>query len=102
MKTILYITLGCKVNQYETEAIRELLEKEGFSSAGENDAPDILILNSSNDAMGSNLSNETQREYMAELLKYSLIVVSSLPVIIMYLFVQKHLVKGIMLGAVKG
>lgn len=63
---------------------------------------DILILNSSNDAMGSNLSNETQREYMAELLKYSLIVVSSLPVIIMYLFVQKHLVKGIMLGAVKG
>ncbi len=46
MMKILYITLGCKVNQYETEAIRELLEKEGFSSAGENDAPDILILNS--------------------------------------------------------
>lgn len=63
---------------------------------------DILILNSSNDAIGANLSEQTQREYMAELLKYSLIVVSSLPVIIMYLFVQKHLVKGIMLGAVKG
>ena len=63
---------------------------------------DILILNSGNDAIGTNLSMESQREYMSELLKYSLIVVSSLPVIIMYLFVQKHLVKGIMLGAIKG
>ena len=62
---------------------------------------DILILNSSGDAMGD-LELSTQREYMAELLKYSLIVVASLPVIVIYLCVQKHLVKGIMIGAIKG
>ena len=27
--TVSFITLGCKVNQYESEAISELLEKEG-------------------------------------------------------------------------
>jgi putative aldouronate transport system permease protein len=37
-----------------------------------------------------------------ELMKYSAIIVSSLPVLIIYPFVQKHFVKGVMLGAVKG
>ncbi|MDD3767067.1 MAG: carbohydrate ABC transporter permease [Eubacteriales bacterium] len=37
-----------------------------------------------------------------ELMKYSAIIVSSLPVLIIYPFVQKHFVKGVMIGAVKG
>lgn len=43
-----------------------------------------------------------QRERMAELLKYALIIVSSLPLMVMYPFVQKHFVKGVMVGSVKG
>jgi multiple sugar transport system permease protein/putative aldouronate transport system permease protein len=39
---------------------------------------------------------------MRELLKYALIVVSSVPVLIIYPFVQKYFVKGIMIGALKG
>ena len=39
---------------------------------------------------------------MRELLKYALIVVSSIPVLIIYPFVQKYFVKGIMIGAIKG
>ncbi len=37
-----------------------------------------------------------------EVLKYSLIVVGSMPVIIMYPFIQKHFDKGIMIGSIKG
>ena len=37
-----------------------------------------------------------------ELLKYSVIVVGSLPVLILYPFVQKYFVKGVMIGSVKG
>lgn len=37
-----------------------------------------------------------------ELMKYSAIIISSLPVLMIYPFVQKHFVKGVMLGAVKG
>ena len=37
-----------------------------------------------------------------ELLRYCLIVVASLPIIMVYPFVQKHFVKGVMIGSVKG
>jgi putative aldouronate transport system permease protein len=39
---------------------------------------------------------------LQELLKYSLIVVSSLPVLVLYPFVQKFFVKGVMIGSLKG
>lgn len=39
---------------------------------------------------------------MKETLKYALIVVSSLPMMILYPMVQKHFVKGVMIGSVKG
>ena len=38
----------------------------------------------------------------AELMKYSLIIVANLPVLIAYPFVQKHFVKGVMIGSIKG
>ena len=39
---------------------------------------------------------------MAELLKYALIVIGSLPVIVLYPFIQKYFAKGVMIGSVKG
>ena len=39
---------------------------------------------------------------MSDLLKYSLIVVSSVPILCLYPFVKKYFMKGIMIGAVKG
>jgi ABC-type glycerol-3-phosphate transport system permease component len=39
---------------------------------------------------------------MRELMKYALIVVASVPVLMLYPFVQKYFVRGIMLGAIKG
>lgn len=39
---------------------------------------------------------------LANLLKYSLIVVASLPVWLVYPFVQKQFVKGVMIGSIKG
>ncbi|MBB6634651.1 carbohydrate ABC transporter permease [Cohnella thailandensis] len=39
---------------------------------------------------------------LAESIKYAVIIVSSLPVLVMYPFVQRHFVKGVMIGSVKG
>ena len=41
-------------------------------------------------------------EKRSEVMRYSLIIVSSLPVMLLYPFVQKYFVKGVMIGAVKG
>lgn len=43
-----------------------------------------------------------RRRAVVELMKYSLIILSSLPVMVIYPLVQKHFVKGVMLGSVKG
>ena len=43
-----------------------------------------------------------EAEQLKQLLKYSTIVVSVVPVLIIYPFVQKHFVKGVMIGSVKG
>lgn len=39
---------------------------------------------------------------IAELVKYGVIIVSSLPVLVLYPFLQKHFTKGVMIGSVKG
>ena len=43
-----------------------------------------------------------QLQGLNEVLKYSIIVVSSAPLMCLYPFVQKHFVKGVMIGSVKG
>lgn len=63
---------------------------------------DILV---SNQIAGNMIHDaelaEVKRD-LAELLKYSLIVVSVVPVLIIYPFVQKYFVKGVMIGSIKG
>ncbi len=43
--TVSFTTLGCKVNQFETEAMTELLEKEGFEVLPHDKESDIYIIN---------------------------------------------------------
>ena len=45
MKTCAFETLGCKVNQYETQAIRETLLARGLREVSLDDGPDLFVLN---------------------------------------------------------
>lgn len=40
------ITLGCKVNQYESEAMLSSLLKNGFTAAADDEQADVVVLNS--------------------------------------------------------
>ena len=61
---------------------------------------EILLLNSTesmmNDATGSD------KYSIGESIKYATIIVATLPILLVYPFIQKYFVKGIMIGAVKG
>lgn len=61
----------------------------------------ILLLGQT-EQMGTNDVGMAEKIKMAEAIKYSAIVVSSIPMILIYPFIQKHFVKGVMIGAVKG
>ncbi|GAB2567327.1 carbohydrate ABC transporter permease [Gracilibacillus alcaliphilus] len=63
---------------------------------------DILIQNEVDPSMMGDVSRMEDRIGLQQLLKYSTIVVASLPVLIIYPFVQKHFVKGVMIGSLKG
>lgn len=62
---------------------------------------DLLIVNSAN-TLSNNIEAEAAAQERADLLRYSMIVVASVPMMIFYPFVQKYFVKGVMLGSVKG
>lgn len=66
----------------------------------------ILVLEEMNKEMmevmadGDDLANNQAR--IAMMIKYSVIIVASVPMLILYPLVQKHFTKGVMLGALKG
>ncbi|WP_223829761.1 carbohydrate ABC transporter permease [Paenibacillus arenilitoris] len=63
---------------------------------------DILVQNEVDSSMLTDLKEEAKREGVRELLKYSLIVISSLPMLAVYPFVQKYFIQGVMIGSLKG
>lgn len=63
----------------------------------------ILIMGSA-DLSQSGVDPEVRlrNQYLGEMLKYGTIVISSLPLMLLYPMVQKYFVKGVMVGSVKG
>ncbi|HVL22546.1 MAG TPA: carbohydrate ABC transporter permease [Thermomicrobiales bacterium] len=63
---------------------------------------EILIQNQVDLSKIGDIAQLEQRQHLADLLKYSLIVVASLPVLVIYPFVQRHFVRGVLIGSLKG
>ena len=63
---------------------------------------EILIMNSVNTEMVVDTQMQEAMQGMADLLKYSLIVVSTAPILCIYPFLQRYFIKGVMIGSLKG
>jgi len=62
----------------------------------------ILIIDSLNTNMVGADELEMNAESLKQLVKYSIIIVSSLPILILYPFLQKYFEKGVLIGSIKG
>ena len=62
---------------------------------------EILLQNQAQDFM-DDITSVTEKQRAAELIKYGVVVVSSLPMLILYPFLQKYFVKGTLIGSLKG
>lgn len=62
----------------------------------------ILISNQMVDVTSVDMANLAERTLLAEYIKYGVVVVSSLPILAVYPFLQKYFVKGVTIGALKG
>jgi putative aldouronate transport system permease protein len=60
---------------------------------------EILIQNSTTDT--TNLADSSD-PFLGEVVKYATIIVSTLPILVLYPFIQKYFAQGVMVGALKG
>lgn len=63
---------------------------------------EILVQSNMNTEVVGDVADALQMQNLKELLKYAIIVVSTVPLFAFYPFVQKHFVKGVTIGSVKG
>lgn len=64
---------------------------------------DLLLVNMGGDSsMLEDAQDGLARQKLADLLKFGVIIVSTIPVLCIYPFIQRYFVKGVMIGSVKG
>ncbi|MCF6461085.1 tRNA (N(6)-L-threonylcarbamoyladenosine(37)-C(2))-methylthiotransferase MtaB [Clostridium sp. Cult3] len=61
MNRVTFYTLGCKVNQYETEAMEELFEKRGYDVVENDEIADIYVINT---CTVTNLGDRKSRQFI--------------------------------------
>ena len=61
-----------------------------------------ILISSQPDASLAGMTDRAEMYKQTEMLKYALVVVTSVPMIVLYPFVQKYFVQGVMVGSVKG
>lgn len=61
----------------------------------------ILILSNTQSSMGNSSMGGFERSLATQQLKYAVIIVTILPILAIYPLVQKHFVKGVMVGSIK-
>ncbi|MGL5715153.1 MAG: tRNA (N(6)-L-threonylcarbamoyladenosine(37)-C(2))-methylthiotransferase MtaB [Paraclostridium sp.] len=66
MKKVAFYTLGCKVNQYETEAMLEMFKKEGYTQVESEEFADVYVINT---CTVTHMSDRKSRQYIRRMKK---------------------------------
>ena len=63
---------------------------------------EILVSTQSLMSDGADLENQAEMQRLSETIKYGVIIISSLPILILYPFLQRFFIRGVMIGSIKG
>lgn len=66
MKKVAFYTLGCKVNQYETEAMLEIFENNGYTGVDSEEYADVYVINT---CTVTHMSDRKSRQYIRRVKK---------------------------------
>ena len=66
MKKVAFYTLGCKVNQYETEAMLEMFKKDGYVQVDSEEYADVYVINT---CTVTHMSDRKSRQYIRRMKK---------------------------------
>ena len=66
MKKVAFYTLGCKVNQYETEAMLEMFKKDGYTQVDSEEFADVYVINT---CTVTHMSDRKSRQYIRRMKK---------------------------------
>ena len=66
MKKVAFYTLGCKVNQYETEAMLEMFKKDGYTQVESEEFADVYVINT---CTVTHMSDRKSRQYIRRMKK---------------------------------
>jgi putative aldouronate transport system permease protein len=62
----------------------------------------ILLSNTAAESMVTDIQAAGEQQRIADLIKFGVIIVASVPMLILYPFLQKYFVKGVLIGSIKG
>jgi len=65
---VAFFTLGCKVNQYETQALAEAFRRAGFEVVGEEESADVYVVNT---CSVTRMADRKSRQYIRRMKKTS-------------------------------
>lgn len=98
--TLAVLALFYGVNHWNSWFLASIYLKDNEKLPIQNIMRSILIANSN--VLNSAAAENDQVNQFAEAIKYATIVLTTVPVMCIYPFIQKYFVKGVMIGAVKG
>ncbi len=66
MKKVAFYTLGCKVNQYETDAMLEMFKQDGYEQVESEEFADVYVINT---CTVTHMSDRKSRQYIRRMKK---------------------------------
>lgn len=102
MPTVAVLLLYYGVSHWNSWFPASIYIKDNLKLPIQNILRGVLLSTTNSNILNSAASDDDRINEFAETIKYAAIVISTVPILCIYPFVQKYFVKGVMIGAVKG